>query len=74
MGQYSWEPEYCVYDVCKCGHAFMNHRKDSTECYNSVYFDPIKQEAVLVPECPCKKFRFSKSENFSTYTKKGDNQ
>ncbi len=74
MGKYSWEPKFCVYDECECGHAFMQHRKDTTACYTSTYFDSFKQEVVLIPECPCKKFKFNKSEDFSSYTKKGDNQ
>lgn len=74
MGQYKWEPKYCVYDVCVCGHAFMQHRKDTTECYNATYFDSIKQEAVLVPECECKKFVFKHAEDLNSYKRNGDNQ
>jgi hypothetical protein len=74
MGNYPWEPEYCVYDVCTCSHAFMEHEKGPTKCYNSSYFDSAKQEVIKVDKCPCKKFRFYRSESFSLYTKKGDNQ
>jgi len=74
MGQFTWEPKYCVYDVCVCSHAFMEHEKGSTKCYNSSYFDSAKQEVVVVDKCKCKKFRFSRSEDMGRYTEKGDNQ
>ena len=66
---YSWEPKYCVYDVCSCTHAFMEHGK---KCSNSGYFDAKKQEFISTVKCNCKKFVFAHSENMDSYKDKGD--
>jgi hypothetical protein len=71
---YSWEPKYCVYDVCQCGHAFMEHEKGAAKCYNTSYFDSKKEIVVIVDKCKCKKFEFKQSEDLSSYKNKGDNQ
>lgn len=68
---YSWEPKYCVYDVCTCKHVFMEHTKVGN-CYNSCYFDSKKQEVVNTEKCTCKKFKFAHSEDMSSYQNKGE--
>jgi len=69
---YPWEPKYCVYDVCKCGHAFMEHEKNPSKCYNSCYYDSKKEQVIVTDKCQCKKFIFASSEDLNSYKDKGD--
>ncbi len=74
MGQFSWEPKYCVYDVCICSHAFMEHENNPTKCYNSTYFDSRKEQVIITEKCKCKKFIFKQAEDMNKYKSKGENQ
>jgi hypothetical protein len=55
----SWQPKFCVYDVCLCGHAFMEHGK---RCVNTGYWDVENEVIVPTESCGCRKFEFKHPE------------
>lgn len=58
---FSWEPDYCQYDVCKCSHYYCEHGKKD-KCYNSGSLDVEKEIVIPCDTCTCKKFNFKHAE------------